>query len=76
MEETGSKNSCEPRLYNVPSKCLQDRDHSDLSKELVHRFSGRGGCEPAQVSKFWDHYEYLQRLDAIPLGKTHCSLRE
>lgn len=76
MKETGSKNSCEQRLYNVQSKCLQDRDRSDLSKELVHRFSGRGGCEPAQFSEFWDQEEYLKRLEAMPVGKTHCSLRE
>lgn len=54
MEETGSKNICEQRFYNVHSKCLQERGHSDVSEELVCRFGGREGWEPAWVSEHWD----------------------
>ena len=56
MEETGSKNTCEKRFYNVHSKCLQERGHSDVSKELVCRFGGRGagslhGCQNVGTSQ-------------------------
>lgn len=40
--ESQSKNSCKQRLYNVHSKCSQEKDHSGLSKELMCKFSERG----------------------------------